>query len=329
MYQEKLFAYLKNEAPKIDAAMREDLISIKDSALAEIVEYALFNGGKRVRPLLCLLAAGLCDNHEDRAFKLAIAFEYLHVATLLHDDVIDHADTRRGRKAANLIWGTTSAILAGDYLHARSMYLIGDLGGSRALEIICRTTAAMVEGEFQQMHNARDFNQSEEDYFAVIKGKTALLISSVCEIGAIFAQGTDQQTKALNSYGADLGAAFQITDDILDYQGDPGKTGKAVGNDFAECKMTLPLIHALEKASPSDRNFLMDLLTGKEEERHKAIGRVIPILEKYDGFQYSRQKAGHFVAQAIKELEFFPAAAARHDKDILTGLAHFVLNREK
>lgn len=329
MFQQELYMYIQAEAEKINRVMRDDLAAIEDTSLAEIVDYALFNGGKRLRPILCILAARLCGARDNKAARLAIAFEYLHAATLLHDDVIDRADTRRGRRAANLVWGRTPAILAGDYLHARSMYLVGQLGRGDALDIICRTTAAMVEGEFKQLHNARNFNQSEADYLAVVEGKTALLIAAVCEIGARFAEGTEQQVAALKSYGAALGTAFQITDDLLDYLGDPEKTGKGVGNDFCEGKMTLPLIHALDNAANPERQAIMNLLAGEPEQRRQAIARIIPFIEQHNGFQYARQRAKELTDRAIRELEPFKAEELTTYKNILIGLACFVLNREK
>lgn len=325
----QLLSFLKTEAEKIDDGMRHDLLSIQDPLLSEVIEYAIFNGGKRVRPILCVLAAKICGCQDDGIYRLAIAFEYLHAATLLHDDVIDRTDKRRGKKTANKVWGSTPAILTGDYLHARSMFLVGDLGGSQCLEIVCRATAAMVEGEFLQLRNARNFNQSEDDYFKVIMGKTALLISTVCELGAVFANAGKKQRKALREYGTSLGSAFQIVDDLLDYLGDTQKTGKAVGNDFIEGKMTLPLIHALKKANRQDRRFLLDLLAGGEKERKLHIDSVRSLIEKYDGFQFAGQKAENLIRSAVNNLDCFTSAPANDVKSLLVGLAEYILTREK
>ena len=238
-----LLARLKHEIDLVDETMQADLQNLAGkelipSNLVEVLEHALFNGGKRIRPLLCILSAALCGNTSKAVYLLAIAFEYLHVATLLHDDVIDHADTRRHRPTINRLFGLTPAILAGDFLHARSMFLVGTLGGKQSLELICNATEAMVAGEFLQLANAQKLNQSEKDYFAVINGKTALFIGAICETGGIFAGAHDREIEALKTYGANLGKAFQIQDDLLDYLGDQAKTGKAVGNDFCEGKMT-------------------------------------------------------------------------------------------
>lgn len=329
MDQSQLLSLLKPEAEKIDNAMREDLQSIRDALLSEIVHYALFNGGKRIRPLLCVLAANLCGRQDDSLYRLAMSFEYLHVATLLHDDVIDHAATRRGRESANTIWGNIPAILAGDFLHARSMFLVGDLGGRNCLEIICRATAAMVEGEFLQLRNTRNFTLSEEDYFKAIDGKTGVLIAAVCELGAVYAKADRHRQEALRLYGAELGLAFQVVDDLLDYLGDSQKTGKTVGNDFIEAKMTLPLIHALTHGNKQDRGRLLALLAGDKENRSSNLPEAVMLIEKYGSFQYAKQRAGQLIDAALARLENFADDTAGPYKPVLQGLARYVLTREK
>ncbi|MDX1777071.1 MAG: polyprenyl synthetase family protein [Desulfobulbales bacterium] len=325
---------LKPEIDIVDQTMRIDLQNLagKDlipSDLMEVLEHALFNGGKRIRPLLCILTAGLCGNKSVDIYPLAIAFEYLHVATLLHDDVIDHADSRRGRPAANKTFGLTPAILAGDFLHARSMFLIGTQGGKRSLQLICKATEAMVAGEFLQLANARNFNQSEKDYFAVINGKTALFIGAVCEIGAIFTGANDKESKALRTYGANLGKAFQIKDDILDYLGDPAKTGKAVGNDFCEGKMTLPLIHALEKAGKTESACLLSLLKGEKSNRKIHLDKARDIIAANNGFDYAHHLAEELIAGGIGALDIFSASPNENIVAMLTALARYVISREK
>ena len=325
---------LKPEIIKMDQTMREDLQvlvskNLINSNLLEVLEHALFNGGKRIRPLLCILTARLCSNQETTLYPLAIAFEYLHVATLLHDDVIDHADTRRGRPTANKVFGLTEAILAGDFLHARSMYLVGTLGGKRCLELICRSTEAMVGGEFLQLSNVHNLNQSEADYFSVINGKTALFIGAVCETGGIFAGADNSKTQALKNYGANLGLAFQIKDDLLDYLGDSTKTGKKIGNDFYEGKMTLPLIRTLETANKKECDFLLNLLKGHKNDRITAFENAREIIQKNGGFEYAAKLAEKLVDTGIKSLAIFDSERNSQALDILTGLARYVISREK
>jgi len=342
-----LLARLKTEIAAVDLAMQEDLqalVSKKQIAtdLLEILEHALLNGGKRIRPLLCILTARLCSTPGKEIYPLAVAFEYLHVATLLHDDVIDHADTRRGRPAVNKLFGLTAAILAGDFLHARSMFLVGTLGGRRCLDLICRSTEAMVAGEFLQLSNVHNLNQSENDYFSVINGKTALFIGSICETGGIFAGADNSKIQALRQYGANLGLAFQIQDDLLDYLGDSAKTGKEVGylgdsaktgkevgNDFYEGKMTLPLIHALATANKQEGNFLLDLLKGQKSDRIEKFEDAREIIRKNSGFGYAEKLAEKLVDTGIESLAMFVSEQNRETLDLLTGLARYAISREK
>ena len=329
-----LLTSLKSEITKVDQAMREDIQALvsKDlipSNLVEVLEHALFNGGKRIRPLLCILTARLCAMQGKEIYPLAIAFEYLHVATLLHDDVIDHADTRRGRPAVNKLFGLTPAILAGDFLHARSMFLVGTLGGNRCLNLICRATEAMVAGEFLQFSNVHKLNQSEKDYFSVINGKTALFIGAVCETGGFFAGAENSEIQALELYGANLGLAFQIQDDLLDYLGDSAKTGKSVGNDFYEGKMTLPLIRTLETASKQESDFLLGLLKGPKSERMTKFEDAREMISKNGGFEYAGQIAEKLVNTGIESLAVFTSAENNKTLDLLTGLARYVISREK
>lgn len=329
-----LLARLKTEIATVDLAMREDLQALVNKKqiaadLLEVLEHALLNGGKRIRPLLCILTARLCSTPGKEIYPLAIAFEYLHVATLLHDDVIDHADTRRGRPAVNKLFGLTAAILAGDFLHARSMFLVGTLGGRRCLDLICRSTEAMVAGEFLQLSNVHNLNQSENDYFSVINGKTALFIGSICETGGIFAGADNSKIQALRQYGANLGLAFQIQDDLLDYLGDSAKTGKEVGNDFYEGKMTLPLIHALATANKQEGNFLLDLLKGQKSDRIIKFEDAREIIRKNSGFGYAEKLAEKLVDTGIESLAIFVSEQNRETLDLLTGLARYAISREK
>ena len=217
-------------------------------------------------------------------------------------------------------------ILAGDYLHAHAMALASEVGGPTAMALIGRATAAMVESEFLQMHNAQEIFISEESYFQVLRGKTAALIAAACEAGIAHNQGSAEQRSALRTYGANLGLAFQIVDDLLDYLGDPTKTGKAVGNDFQEGKMTLPLIKTLERAEAKDREVLIGLLKAAPQERSRQLAAAHGIMEKYQGFSLARTQAESLLAQALAGLAIFGEAPA---KEPLTGLAHYVLSRDK
>ncbi|MDP3478383.1 MAG: polyprenyl synthetase family protein [Desulfoprunum sp.] len=326
-----LLAAIHKDALRIDMAMRDDLAGLTpkvDGLLAEVLEYSLFNGGKRIRPLLVVIAARLCGREDAEIYQLARAFEYLHAATLLHDDVIDNADTRRGKPSVYRQYGLVSAILTGDFLHAKSMAIVGQIGGKEALALFSEAAAGMVDGEFMQLRNAGRYSLSEDDYIGAIMGKTALLIAAACEIGVLYAQGHERKRKALRAYGVQLGCAFQMIDDLLDYQGETAKTGKPVGNDLVEGKMTLPLILALHRADAQDRGRLLAIL-GSEAARRQAFSEVYHLIDKYNGFSATREKAEESVSIAVQQLEIFTDESAASDVTVLQGLTQYVLKREK
>lgn len=320
------------EAAKIDQLMREDLNELDseglDPLLSEILDYALFVGGKRIRPLLTILSARFCGCDDEGVYRLGAGFEYLHAATLIHDDVIDDADERRGAPSVFKKFGLAEAILTGDYLHAFSMERISRYGGSTALGIFCNATSGMVDGEFHQLRNAQNLDQSEDDYFSVILGKTALLIGAACEIGALYGSGDETIRNGLKTYGMNLGCAFQIIDDLLDYQGDPSRTGKGIGNDLAEGKMTLPLIYALQRADVTDRARLLSIISD-EQQRRQEVKEVSLLIEKYHGFIDARNKAEEVGALAISALPEINEGSVPAEKQILVDLCTYVLNRDK
>lgn len=329
--KEILMAAIHEDAARIDAAMHADLDRLApgmDGLLSEVLEYSLFNGGKRIRPLLVVIAARLCGRDDAEVYRLAAAFEYLHAATLLHDDVIDNAATRRGRPSVNAQYGLVAAILTGDFLHARAMAIVGQLAGNEALALFAGAAAGMVDGEFMQLRNAGRYSLSEEDYLNAIMGKTGLLIATACEIGVLCAQGRERERLAMREYGRHLGCAFQMIDDLLDFRGEMGKTGKPVGNDLVEGKMTLPLIMAIQRASLQDRGCLLEII-GNEALRRQSFPEVYRLIEKYDGFAATAKKAEDAVQMALTQLEVFPEDTGAREKTILRGLAQYVLRREK
>ena len=328
---EMVMETIRSESRLVDAAMRDDLERLAaevDGLLLEILQYCLFNGGKRIRPLLVALAARICGRCDPEIYRLARAFEYLHAATLMHDDVIDNADTRRGKPAVHIRFGTVAAILTGDFLHARSMAIVGSLAGAESLNVFSGAAGKMVDGEFLQIRNAACFNLSEEDYQQAILGKTGILISAACEVGALWAEAGSEERAALRDYGIYLGCAFQMIDDLLDYQGDRGKTGKKVGNDLAEGKMTLPLILTVQHADRQDRDRLQAIV-GDETGRRQGLEEVCGLIVKYDGFAMTRTRAEQMGALALAQLDIFPDETSAEEKAVLQGLVHFVLKREK
>lgn len=323
--------FAAREGMVLETAMRQDLAGTLqgcDPLLAEVIAYALFGGGKRIRPLLAILSARLCGSAGRDLYTLAAAFEYLHVATLVHDDVIDNAGERRGRDSVVHKYGEAAAILAGDWLHARSMHLVGRHAGPDGLEVFCSSTAGMVDGEFLQLRHVADFSIGEDDYFAVILRKTALLISSTCEIGAIYGGGSAVRREALARYGNRLGIAFQIIDDLLDYQGNTAATGKQTGNDLAEGKVTLPLIRTLARAGEEDRQELLRLAATALQGTN-TMTEVIRLIETHGGFSSARKTAEQMVGEAVAALDIFAGDPEQESLVMLKALAGYVLARNR
>ncbi|MGD9949281.1 MAG: polyprenyl synthetase family protein [Desulfobulbus sp.] len=319
-------------ASRVETAMHADLataLSGCDPLLAQVLEHALFNGGKRIRPFLTVLCSRCCGRDDDDLYLLAAAFEYLHVATLVHDDVIDHAPKRRGKITVSAQFGLAAAILAGDWLHARSMHLIGRLAGAQGLEIFCEATGSMVNGEFEQLRYIADMSTGEDQYFAVIRQKTGNLIASTCAIGALFAGAGQARLQALATYGNLIGAAFQVVDDLLDFQGQTETTGKKTGNDFIEGKLTLPILHTLGRASAEDRTTLEQLFHG-DRTRPGAYEQLYSLIEHYQGFASAAQVARDLTTQAIQALAPFSAKGPDNlEINLLKQLAGYILSRQK
>ncbi|HEY1588989.1 MAG TPA: polyprenyl synthetase family protein, partial [Rhodanobacter sp.] len=247
------FAHVRDLAAadmqRVDALIRQRLSS--DVVLInQIADHIIASGGKRLRPMLHVLAAGAAGYRGDHHTKLAAIIEFIHTSTLLHDDVVDESDLRRGRKTANALWGNAASVLVGDFLYSRSFQLMVELDDMRIMRILADTTNTIAEGEVLQLLNIGNADVSEAAYLAVIERKTAVLFAAATELGGILGGLPESQVTALRRYGMELGYAFQIADDLLDYVGDASTLGKNIGDDLAEGKPTLPLIYALERANP-------------------------------------------------------------------------------
>jgi octaprenyl-diphosphate synthase len=327
-----LLRLIRENAEHAEKVIRADLAQATqdgDPLLQEILEYALLGGGKRLRYFLTVICAQLCAGKDKQNLSLlAAAFEYLHTATLIHDDVIDHAANRRGKASVVRRYGMTAAILSGDWLHARSMHLIGSLAGPAALDIFCTTTAEIVDGEFLQMRHVEDLNVLEHQYFAIIARKTAGLIRAACAIGALYGQGNAEQIHAVSVYGEKIGLAFQLVDDLLDYIGNEQTTGKKTGNDFLEGKITLPLIHALNHATIQDKESFLRCFKGDRSQAQHFIA-VQKLLEKSGSFVYCRQQAATEIDQALSALSCFTHEQEQQHRILLQQLAGYVLRRDR
>jgi octaprenyl-diphosphate synthase len=273
--------------------------------IAEVGRHILLSGGKRVRPLLFILAARMCGCQGNHLSDFSTIFEYLHAATLLHDDVIDAADVRRGVSTANTIWGNQAVILVGDFLLAKSLSLAVTTNKLKILQVLSQATTMMAEGEILQLLHAGNLKITEADYFEVITRKTAILMSAACQIGAILGGAPPAQEEALSQMGLNLGITFQVVDDILDYTGDEKELGKQVCADLREGRITLPLIHALAQADARDHERLTAIA---QDLKPETAPELHSLLEKYESLDRARAIAQDYTLKAQANLATFPAS---------------------
>ncbi|HET8897510.1 MAG TPA: polyprenyl synthetase family protein [Rhodanobacteraceae bacterium] len=305
----------------VDALIRASLGS--DVALiAQVAEHIIGGGGKRLRPLLHVLAARAAGYAGDAHIKLAAVIEFIHTSTLLHDDVVDESDLRRGRKTANAVWGNAASVLVGDFLYSRSFQLMVELDSMPVMRVLADTTNTIAEGEVLQLLNIGNADVDEAAYLTVIERKTAVLFAAATELGGLLAGLPDAHTRALRRYGMALGYAFQIADDMLDYLGDAETLGKNAGDDLAEGKPTLPLIYALSEATPTAAATLRHAI---EHGDLDALPDIVAAIRNGNALQRSRECAEHYADAAIDALSALPASPFR---DALADLASFAVRRD-
>lgn len=312
-------ALAAEDSRRVDALIRTRLDS--QVLLVNQVAEHIVAGGKRLRPLVVLLAARAAGYRGDLHIAAAAIVEFIHTATLLHDDVVDESDLRRGRRTANAVFGNAASVLVGDFLYSRSFQLMVDLDQMPVMRLLADTTNAIAEGEVLQLMHLNNPDTSEADYHRVIERKTAILFAAATELGALLAERPAAEQAALRRYGHSLGMAFQIADDILDYEADEADLGKHLGDDLAEGKATLPLIHALGKAAPHQ---LQALRAAIESGGREQLPLVLAAIREHGGLDYARARAEEFAAQAVDALEALPPS--RH-RDALAFLAGFAVAR--
>ena len=278
--------------------------------IPELAHHLIDSGGKRLRPMLTIAAAKLCNYSGDGHVKLAAAVEFMHTATLLHDDVVDESDIRRGKKAARLLWGNQASVLVGDFLLGHAFRMMVDVGSLNALRILSNAAAVIAEGEVMQLAAAKNTATTEEDYLIIINAKTAALFSAAAEVGAAIANRPEVEQQALRAYGASLGIAFQLVDDALDYAGDSHKLGKSVGDDFREGKITLPIILCHRRGSTEERSFWTRTLTNGEivaGDLEHAIG----LMHRHKAIEATFERARLHGANAREALSVFRDCPAK------------------
>jgi octaprenyl-diphosphate synthase len=289
-----------------------------------VTRYIIRQKGKRVRPILVLLSAELCGGVNERSYRGATLVEILHTATLVHDDVVDNADTRRGLASINAIWKNKIAVLMGDYLLSRGLLLSLDHDDFAFLKITSNAVRRMSEGELNQIARARKLDMDEPGYLRVIGDKTASLLSTCCEIGANSATVDPDRHRLLREYGEQVGLAFQIRDDILDYTGRKSITGKPTGLDLSEKKLTLPLIHSLAVAPKSEGKAMLGMI--RDGGKKMKVREIVAFVTQYGGIAYATEQAYAYVRQAQERIAGFPDSPA---KASLNAFADFVVEREK
>ena len=292
--------------------------------IPELAGYLIAAGGKRIRPLMTLAATSVYGGDMVRAHRLATAVEFIHSATLLHDDVVDASDERRGQQSANAVFGNEASVLVGDFLFSRAFQLMVEDGNLDILKILSDASAIIAEGEVLQLATQGNIETSMDDYLAVIKGKTAALFAAACEVGPLIAGASRDAAQALCEYGMNLGIAFQIADDVLDYAADRAKLGKAVGDDFREGKMTAPIILALQKANAEERAFWTRTLSERDQNDSDLV-RAQSLLARHGALEGGLALARDYARKAREALAEAPDSPVRAALD---SLALYTVERE-
>ena len=323
-----------NTLSQITEQLSEELIQFNNlfkanlkskTALVDLIaKYILKQKGKKIRPILVMLSAKLADEINERTYRGAILVELLHTATLVHDDVVDSAETRRGFPSINAVWKNKVAVLIGDYLLAKGLMTAVNGEDFDFLKVITNTVRRMSEGELLQISKTRKLDTDEETYFKIISDKTASLLSTCCEIGARSATSEDEKINAMRDFGENLGMAFQIKDDILDYVGSNTVIGKPSGGDIKEKKITLPLLHALSKVEKKKKNEILKII--KKGAKKDGVNIVISFVKEKGGIEYAATVANEFLDKARKNLDVFDNSET---KNLLLDLLEFIVNRKK
>ncbi|RID93348.1 polyprenyl synthetase family protein [Gemmobacter lutimaris] len=320
---DRLGEWLAADMEAVNAMIRARMASEHAPRIPEVTAHLVEAGGKRLRPMLTLAAARLCGYDGPFHIHLAATVEFIHTATLLHDDVVDESAQRRGRPTANLLWDNKSSVLVGDYLFARSFQLMTETGSMRVMEILSNASATIAEGEVLQLTAAQDLATTEAIYLQVVRGKTAALFSAATEVGGVIAGASADQVQALYTYGDALGIAFQIADDLLDYGGTSAAIGKNVGDDFRERKLTLPVIKAVALADAEERAFWeRTIARGRQEDGD--LEQALAIMARHGAMEAARDDALAWAAKARAAIDTLPDHPLR---GMLSDLAAYVVAR--
>ena len=322
MQMQDVFQRYADDLKRVEGRMDVHLRSEID-LIPEIIRHLVGGGGKRFRPLLLLICSELCGYRGEKCYTLSAVIEFIHTATLLHDDVIDQAETRRGKISANNVWGNAASVLVGDFLYSKAFKLMSDEDNLAIIKLMSATTNVMSEGEVFQLIKCGDMNITEEEYLTIIEKKTSILMSAACASGAILGQASAPQIDALAKFGLRLGSAFQITDDTLDYTAREEEFGKAIGKDLEEGKMTLPLIYGLQKCTSDERESIRNIIENKGSDGI-AVREIVAIINRCDGITAALNKAKAYIDEGKGFLASFKTCEA---KTALLAIADFVIER--
>jgi octaprenyl-diphosphate synthase len=320
--KQRIIAAVADDLGAVEAALGDNL-NPHFELVRQVAGHILYAGGKRLRPLLMVLAARICGYRGDHAAKYAVIFEYLHAATLLHDDVVDGGELRRGAPTAHRQWDPPTAVLTGDFLLARALALAALTGLPAVIETIAAITEQMSQAEIEQLARKGDLNLTEAEYLDVIRCKTAVLFQGACRVGGLISACRQEQVQTLGDYGHHLGMAFQMADDLLDYTMDTNTLGKKAGADLREGKLTLPVIFTLQQAGVQEHKWMTELIQAGDFTPAQ-FERLIDLLHKNGGISYTRRCAAAHVQKAKAALEIFPAGAERA---VLEDIADYALVR--
>jgi octaprenyl-diphosphate synthase len=320
--KERIYTRIRPDLDRIEEEIDRNLAS-SVPFISTVGRHIMGSGGKRLRPLLMILSARLCGYQGNHDASLAIVFEFLHASSLLHDDVVDMAEFRRSQPAANILWGNPAVVLVGDYFYSKSILMTVGYNNIRILQGLSEATTKMAEGEVLQLIHADNLEIDEQEYLEVITRKTAVLISAACQIGAIFGGGGAEQETALGAYGYNLGIAFQLIDDTLDYTGDVQELGKPVGNDIQQGKATLPLIFSLRNSDAAEKKRLRALFSA-EHIPAEHFYEIRELVTRSGGIAYTRGLASDYVEKAKEAIRMFPFHPT---KEVLLDIADYVVCR--
>jgi octaprenyl-diphosphate synthase len=319
---DRLTGLVRADLDRVNALILERMQS-SVALIPQLAGHIVAAGGKRLRPMLTLASARMCGYVGGRHVALAAAVEFIHTATLLHDDVVDASDLRRGLATANAVWGNKPSVLVGDFLFSRAFQLMVEDGSLAVLDILSRASAVIAEGEVLQLVTSNDIDTTEADYLRVIDAKTAELFAAACRIGAVLGERSEAEAHALETYGRNLGVAFQLVDDVLDYSAREAELGKTVGDDFREGKLTLPIVLALQAADERERQFWRRTL--EELEQHDGdLERAIAILERHGTLAATLARAAQYAGEARRALGMFHAGP---EQQALDEVIDFCLER--